>query len=124
MVINMLKAISRILEDSKEQKVICAKVMLEEIIKGMEIPKEDITQVIKPKKEPIVQLIQPKPEPPVPLTSKPPKKPVPKDKRRLVVDHGKIVRIENYNGMLELDGKRVSSKDAIGMSFTNGRFIE
>ena len=36
MVTNMLKAISEMLENSKEEKVHCAKIMLDRIIEGME----------------------------------------------------------------------------------------
>ena len=130
MVVNMLKAVSQMLgHDSTMEavsfraRVSCAKTMLDEIIKGLtHEPKElyfgpkesvDITpMLIPPSKE----------EPP-----KPPKKVIPQDKRQIVVgDSGRITSIRNYplDGKIELDGRIMTHKDAIGKKFNNGRFVE
>ena len=123
MVINMLKAVKRLLlraeqgpDTNSKIYVICARELLEEIIAGCnsEKPAGILEPVPFSSKEPTKE--------PVPK-----EKPVPKDKRQIIVDASrKITGIKNYplDGKIELDGKIMTHQQAIGKTFSSGRFIE
>lgn len=123
MVINMLKAISKMIDCKGIDPIIefkarveCAKTMLDEIIKGSE--GKNSAEILSPISEKVVE----------PMGKPIPTKPhVPKDKRQIVVDASrKITSILNYplDGKIELDGKIMTHAQALGKEFTNGRFVE
>ena len=114
MTTNMLKAISKMLgdgtPDTLETRVRCAKIMLDEVIKGMEF--KDTVFIANGTDKPQtfkVTVPEPKPLPP-------------KDKPyRVVVDADrKITKIEglDLDSPVILDGKTMKHKDAIGKKFT------
>jgi len=123
MVVNMLKAIKKMLEipdtaDAKEAaaRVDCAVMMLGEIIQGMEgatppfvLDKQGFTPHVNeaptPKKE---------------------TKSIPGGQYKVVVDaNRRISRIEGLplDGKVEIDGKVMTHKEAIGKTFTSGRVL-
>jgi hypothetical protein len=119
MLLNMLKAISTMLIcESKNEvefsaRVRSAKIMLDEIIKGLE-PYSPISPVYD---TPVV---------PVPV-------PVPKKERKLkpgeykviVDDNKKILRIEGLplDGKIDIDGKIMTHQEAVGRTFTTARIL-
>ncbi len=121
MTINMLKAISKMLEkgkdDTLETRVSCAKIMLDEVIKGLEKEPPGVTVTATYGADDEEAAIPSKPEP------KPKPKPLPpKDKPyRVVVDADrKITKIEglDLDAPVILDGITMKHKDAIGKKFT------
>ena len=111
MTINILKAISKMLDQeglTETQaymvKAACAKIMLDEVIKGLE---QDGSLTITHDPGPGV-VTKPKPEP------------LPKGKYKVVVDaSGKMTGIEGLdpNALILMDGKKIRHKDAIGKTF-------
>ncbi len=129
MIVNMLKAIKKMLEipdtaDPKEAaaRVDCAVMMLGEIIQGMEgatppfvLDKQGFTQHLNE---------APAPTPETKIKSIP--KPIPGGQYKVVVDaNRRLSRIEGLplDGKVEIDGKVMTHKEAIGKMFTSGRVL-
>lgn len=114
MIVNMLKAVSKMISDSKEPKVLCAHIMLDEIIKGMS-DKDTVIKVEPEKQIPTdVVLDEPKkPEKSPPTFSE-------EAPKIMVDDEGKLLPIAGFpdNSLLKLDGKVMEHKAAVGKTFT------
>ena len=109
---NMLKAISIMLVGSKEPKVECAKIMLDEIIKARE------NKTPAPNVQPVVVDTTPKPAPPKPKR--------PEGQVEIVVDASK--RITSIKGLpldakVMLDNIVMTHKEAIGKTFQSGKIL-
>ena len=129
MVVNMLKAISRILLIPKSTnqaemaiKMDCARVMLEEIVSGM---KGSTTTTGDPN---TTVTIQPSNViPPTPLVEK--KEPKYMIRTKNITRKGTVVRVlEEIKGLdkealLEIDGKRMPHHQAIGQEFKRARIL-
>lgn len=127
MIINMLEAVSAMLEIPDTEKVLigyekvkCAKIMLDKIIEGMKKDKSldnsygKIVDVAR-----LTPIEEAKPNP----TSA---KRMPKqDEVEIMVDAGIIQSIKNAKDdtMIELDGKALPWRKAIGMSFSKGKIL-
>lgn len=133
MLVNMLKAVTQMISSKKknsdikliessdhfEARISCAKVMLDEIIKSMEggwkssetVTGSELTKII------------PQPEP------KPELKPKPQGKDgeyEIVLNADRTIsEIKNLplDAKVEIDGKIMQHKDAIGKTFTTGRVL-
>ena len=115
MIVNMLTAISKMLAPAEEStlkvRTSCAKTMLDEVINGLkkkpyDLIVEDDVKEEKPQK--------PKPEP------------IPKGKFKVVVGaNRRITSIEGLplDGKIELDGKVMTHKEAIGKTFTSAKIL-
>ena len=117
----MLEAVRDILDipndassASAAAKVDCARIMLDKIIEGMQVKEMTlIPSALSP------EIVQPEPVKPVKI--------IPKDKRKIVVGSNSIIKdILNFpdDGKIELDGKIMTKKEAIGKKFDTGRFVE
>ena len=114
MIKNMLSAASKMMKDSKDEKVVCAKIIIDEIVAGM----EPQTMVLADSLDPILE-IKPKTGKKSPASS-------PENKGKIMVDKGKITSIEGVDletTMIDLDGKVMTCAEAIGKSFQNGKFV-
>lgn len=130
MLINMLKAISTMLDlkgctlDNSKARVDCAKIMLDEVIKSMNEGQPTIPRLITPsvvekeidKTTKIIEEME---------SGKLSEEEIKKQPRIVLDKDRKISAIENFpaTGMIELDGKKMMAKDAIGKTFTNGRIL-
>ena len=129
----MLEAVSTMLtgdstEDhsSSDARVNCAKIMLDKIIEGMKSDKDKkaITSMDYAKAE--VKILAQDPLPILKAVPAPPEKREPKpDEVEIMVDAGRIKSIKNAkdNTMLQLDGKAMPWREAIGKSFTEGKVL-
>lgn len=99
---NMLQAISKMLEKSKEPEVVCAKIMLDEIIKGMITPA--IPVWTPPKDVNTLTLAD--------TIDKPEKK----QDVGMIIDNEKVVGFENLpmDGIVEVNGVKYNHTDLIG----------
>lgn len=105
MIKNMLQAASKMLGASKEEKVICAKIIIDEIITSLGgddlIPIEDVPSLKSPSK----------------------KKPSNKDEGlpEVGVKDGKLVEVKNVplDGLVKLNGVDMPLAEAIGKNFEN-----
>jgi hypothetical protein len=103
MTIEMLEAVSEMLEESKEVKVVCGKTLLNKIITGLKSDSTSITTLPKSKT----------------LQNK-------DAQYKVVVDElGKLVSIDGLesNSLVEVDGLRMTYAEAIGKTFNKGRII-
>lgn len=114
MIKNMLQAASKMLKDSKDEKVGCAKIIIDEIVAGMEpkpITQEDLNELF--------------PEETKKKDSK--KKPSPSEpKGKCTVRDGRIQSIEGVDletTMIDIDGKVMTCAEAIGKAFQNVKFV-
>lgn len=109
MVIDMLEAISDMLNQSEEVKVQCAKLMLDKIISGLVKNPEEVEKELKFN----------------PPQNK--KKVIPQQDQIAIVpnDDGTIKDIIGMDddGKIELDGVVYTRKEAIGRKFQNGRIL-
>lgn len=120
MIKNMLIAASEMLEKSRDKNVKCAKIVIDNIIKGMadEIPpqlsfNDDDVKV----KTNGIDEIKKYQGPEIRREHKP--------KGKIVVKDGRIVEFEGLplDAMVELDGVAMPHRDAIGKSFQNGKVL-
>lgn len=113
MIKNMLQAASKMMSGSKEEKVVCAKIIIDEIVAGMEPQvsgSEDIVEEVKeaPKKDARKRI------------------PAGESKGKVTVHEGKIATIEGVDletTMIDLDGKVMTCAEAIGKSFQRGKIL-
>lgn len=135
MTVNMLKAISKMLEVPEEYEVVsllakigCAKIMLDEVIKGLE---GDMSLAVKesllfPSAMPTgTSDFPPAPHPPA-TCAKPQKREAKPGEVKIVLDSSRrIAKIENFplDGKLMLDNVITTHKDAIGKTFTEGKIL-
>jgi hypothetical protein len=110
MLINMLNAVSKILESAKSEKRVksmsqsigCAKSILDEVIKSVDsncgVNTIDIVKVVEEKK------VEKKSE---------------DNKYKAIVDNGKLISIDGFpeTGIIVLDGKRMPYSEAKGKPF-------
>jgi len=119
MIKNMLQAASKMLDSSTKEhgskfkaRVQCAKTIIDEIVAGMEPETVVVTNgVDKVRKwEPKAQ-----PEPRTPQ----------EDQYQVIVEHGKLVEVKGLDreAWMEIDGKKVQLKDAIGRPFQSGKIL-
>jgi len=130
MVLNMLKAVSKMLELSDSDtlevvdvKVRCAQTMLDQIIQGMIDEAKVITTVpLEIIKSPTADVpIQPQPT----TSTLPEKRAAKAGEVEIMVDAGKIKSIKNAQDdtMIQLDGIAYPWKRAIGRSFSEGKIL-
>ena len=124
MVINMLKAVAQILDTNLDAvnlktRVTCGKIMLNEIIKGME------TSEVKPSTPPTASTPTPKaPTPPTPPT--PPAEykleidPITKTLKRITLNNKPI----SSNTLLLIDGIEIIYSKAIGLAFKKLQVVD
>ena len=108
---NMLQAVSKMLASSKEEKVLCAKIIVDEIISGMCPEKNE--EIDEPQDE-------------FPERKKIKSKEVLVPKGKITVEQGKIFSIEGVpleTTMLELDGKKMTCAEAIGKPFQHVQIL-
>ena len=122
----MLRAVAKILASSEEESVLCAKIMLDEIILGLEAEQGTSEKIVSKEKTETKPSVE---TPSMPETKVAPirSKPV-QDNRLIVVDPEthQITKITNYpeDGKIELDGVLMAAKDTIGKTFKKGRFVD
>lgn len=113
MIVNMLRAISRMLTgNDAATEIKCAKVMLDEIIKGLETKTAtlEFDEVeVSPSPRPVKMV--PRKEPPKP------------EELQVVIavdTNRKLLPIKNLpmDAKIKLDGKTMTHKEAIGLTFT------
>lgn len=121
MVVNMLKAVSKMLEHTDKMpalqfqaRVECAEIMLSEIIKGLEgkqipnvglrLPPQDVTTKLTPEIPPTKVEVPPKEEPQYMISVD--------EKKQL-----KLIKNLPLDTEVILDGKRMTHRNAIGMKF-------
>jgi len=125
MIINMLRAVSKMLNTTKdihelEIKADCAKLMLDEIISGLEGKDTiDITHLCG-KDDKI------KPEPTKPVVIQPELKP---DQPPFMISVDKDKKLNPIKGLpssriVVVDGKTMTHKEAIGLKFTKIKILE
>lgn len=119
MLVNMLRAISDMLKgDDAATEVKCARIMLDEIIKGLDAGHTEAPPYkVCPTSG---QVVSPRPEKPrePKATSKP--------GAQIIVDtQRRITKIEGLqdDDKVELDNKIMTVKEAIGKTFTSGRIL-
>jgi hypothetical protein len=139
MIINMLEAVSAMLKmeattQASTERVKCAKLMLDKIIEGM---KEDTPTAMGYKGGLVVPNLPhhiPQPNPPIPPekaqpeTGKKPERhdvPHPKEPSIEVDEHRTITKVHNAlpDTMIELDGKKYTPTQVIGMTFQKGKIL-
>lgn len=109
---NMLIAVSKMLEKSKDKNVKCAKTVIDEIVNGMSEPvqvRTNGTDEIKKYEGP-----------------KAASKKEPEFKGKVVCEHGRIKSIEGVpldTTMIELDGVAMTCAEAIGKTFQNAKAL-
>ena len=134
MYIKMLKAVSEMLEGDSlndykqwETQVRCAKLMLDKIIEGMDegvpkiLTKDRIANVQIPTTQPGQMIEVDKNLNPIPQKDTPPVKEVSLE----VNDKRRIVKVHNATPttVVELDGKKYSPTQVVGMTFTKGKIL-
>lgn len=121
----MLKAINKMLSDSKDPEVKCAKIMLDEIINGLEggfkfpKPLQDILDDEKDKPATATEVAKPKP--PKPMIKKP-------EKGQVKIEVGpdrRLTRVEGaeMDDKIMLDNKIMTVREAIGKTFNEARVL-
>ena len=117
MIVNMLRAVSKMLiGNDAATEVKCARIMLEEIIKGMEAKAKSPAEVERAAELLVEEALS------IPKKDKPKPEKEPKESQPLItVDaNRKLLPIKNLplDAKLKLDGKIMTHKEAIGLSFT------
>ena len=119
--IEILKAVSGMMDitDEKEIPIIkvrinCARGILDGVIKAMEAPSlvEEVRTILK--------------KPPVPrIEVEPVESTNPNDKYKIVVKDGVLLKVEGLplDAMMEVDGIKMTHRNAIGKHFTEGRIL-
>lgn len=124
MLINMLRAISKMIGGTPDKsRVECAKIMLDEVILGLDPKDIKVTHTIPVPNAPPVEVQPTKPPEETPIG----KKEVPKNQVRVVVNSRKeLERIDNYpiDGKLLMDGKVLTHQQAIGKAFKQIKMLD
>lgn len=119
MIIDMLEAISEMINDANEDKVACAKIMLDRIIEGMKREKEG--SIIVAYNDHLKETLDVKIQPPK-------KKIIPPNAEQypIILNDDKTIReIQGLplDAMVELDGIAMTYQDAIGKTFQTGKIL-